>query len=636
MKTSLESGLLKLLICFVSLSAGGLCAQPAAGPVAPPANNRYLLIVDISRAMDTRTRGTLKVVQELLKSDMSGQMKPGDTLGVWTYNADLYTGRFPLQRWSPDGQKAITSRLLTFLRGQKYEKAADLDKVLVATERVIKDSQLITVILVSAGDGQIHGTPFDDRINEFWRRWHDQQAAAHMPFVIVLRARNGEITDYTLNTPPWAVQMPYLPVETQIAAPTPSPVHEAPRPVQPPTAPPLIVSGKKSKPLPAPKAGETTPAKPEPPAPASPSEAGKKEGPPAPPAVTEKAEAAKAEVMTTKVEAPVPSPAAVTNASEPAKVEPPKPSPPVAEAAPPQPAPAAPAKAATEVPPTRAEAPLQPSGVVQPPAPVADPAPKAETVKATEPASAGSAPVPPSVAPATPIRIAKPAPEVVEAPKPAPAPEVKTAPAPVPPATPVASSSPGASAPEVRFPTPQPASSLQPPSAAATPPVQIAAASPAKTPEILSKLPVWEGERPREPKHPQESPEIRRREDARPPRSGFETVSPPASDRKAEPAPLPWSPREVRPAASATATNAGSLPAVPSSAVPAPSASPPAAVQTAVVAPAGSPLSHKNIWLAGVVLAGVMLGFALLLLRRSRAMPHASLITRSLDREKKP
>jgi hypothetical protein len=59
-------------------------------------------------------------------------------------------------------------------------------------------------------------------------------------------------------------------------------------------------------------------------------------------------------------------------------------------------------------------------------------------------------------------------------------------------------------------------------------------------------------------------------------------------------------------------------------------------VQTAVVAPAGSPFGRKNIWIAGVVLAGVMLGFALLLLRRSRATPHASLITRSLDREKKP
>jgi hypothetical protein len=586
MQTSLKSGLLKLLICFVSLSAGGLCAQPAAGQVAPPANNRYLLIVDISRAMDARTRGTLKVVQELLKSDMSGQMKPGDTLGVWTYNADLYTGRFPLQRWSPDGQKAITSRLLTFLRGQKYEKAADLDKVLVATERVIKDSQLITVILVSAGDGPIHGTPFDDRITEFWQRWHDKQQTARMPFVIVLRGRNGEITDYTLNTPPWAVQMPYLPVETQIAAPTPSPVPEAPRAVQPPTAPPLIVSGKKSKPLPAPKAGEAAPAKPQRPASISPSEASKKEGPPAPPAVTEKAEAPKAEVVTAKVEAPVPSPAAVTNASEPAKVEPPKPSPAVAEAAKPQPAPAAPAKAATGLPPARAEAPREPSAAVQPPVP------KAETAKAPEPASAGSAPAPPAAAPVTPIRIEKPAPEVVEAPKPAPAPEVKAAPVPAPPATPAVLSSPGASAPEVRLPIPQPASSLQPPSAAAAPPVQIAAASRAKTP--------------------------------------------PAADRKPEPAPLPASPREVRPAASATATNAGSVPAVPSSAVPTPSVPPPAAVQTAMAAPASSPMGHKNIWIAGVVLAGVMFGFALLLLRRSRATPHASLITRSLDREKKP
>ena len=501
----------KLLICLVSLAAGGLGAQSAAGRAAPPSNNRYLLIVDTSRAMEFRARGTLKAVQDLLASGMGGQMKRGDTLGVWTYNADLYTGRLPLQRWSPEGQKAIAKRVLGFLRGQRCEKAANLDNVLVAMERVIKDSEQITVILVSAGDGQVRGTPFDDRISEFCQRWRDKQNAARMPFVIVLRARNGVIADYTLNTPPWSVQMPYLPVETQMAGPPPAPAPETPRLVPPPTAPPLIISGKKTQPLPEPKPAESAPAKPATPAPAPPSEAGKKEGLPTPPAVAVKAEAPKA--ATVKVAAPAPSPTAAINASapakvEPAKAEPPKPSPPVAEAAKAQPA----------------------SALVV------------------------SAPVPPAVAPAPPIQIAKPAPEVVTVPKPAPAPEVK--PPPAPPATPAASN-------------PQ-----SPPPPAVAPPVQIAAAVPAKTPEILPKPPVGNSERPREPKHPQ-------------------------AGTSAE------------------------------------GARPPAAAPAAVAALAESSSAHKHVWIAGVVLAGLVLGGGWLLLRRSRATAHASLITRSLDREEK-
>jgi hypothetical protein len=461
-----------LLICLVGLVAGRLCAQPAAGQAAPPSNNRYLLIVDTSRSMAARTRGTLKAVQDLLASGMSGQMQPGDTLGVWTYNADLYAGRFPLQHWSSEGQKAITKRLLTFLRGQKYEKAADLDKVLLALERVIEDSQLITVILVSAGDGQLRGTPFDDRINEFCQRWHDQQKNARMPFVIVLRARNGKLRDYTLNTPPWSVQMPYVPVETA------------------------------------------------------------------------------------QVEAPAPSSAAATNATEPGKVEPPKvklpkPSLPITEAAKAALAPAAPAKAepAPASPTKPPEALSSPPGDaargdVRPPGdrkaePATLPAPPRE-VQPT-----GNAPVPPAAAAATPIQIAKSASEVVPVPKPAPAPEVKAAPAPA------------------------------PMSAAATSPVQIAAAAPVKLPELVSNPPVREGERPREPKQAVGTPEVTARGDARPP----------------------------------------------------------AAAQTEVVTAAGSNSVHKQIWIAGVVLAGIVLGFALLLLRRSRAKAHASLITRSLDRK---
>jgi len=54
-----------------------------------------------------------------------------------------------------------------------------------------------------------------------------------------------------------------------------------------------------------------------------------------------------------------------------------------------------------------------------------------------------------------------------------------------------------------------------------------------------------------------------------------------------------------------------------------------------VATPAESFLSQKTTWIAGVLLLGAAFGFGWLALRRSRAEPHASLITRSLDREKR-
>ena len=425
------------LLCFVLLFAEPLCAQPVPVPPAP-SSNRYLLIVDTSGLMDARSRNTLKTVQDLLDSDMNGQMKPGDTLGIWTFSAGLDAGRLPLQRWSTNEQQAITDRVITFLKRQKYEKSADMEKVLIAMERVIKDSQPITVILVSAGDWPIHGTPFDDRINDFYQQWHGMQQKARMPFVIVLRARNGEITDYSLNRPPSPVQMPALPGEPKMAGAAQRKLPEAALPVQTPTAPPLIVSGKKAKPLHAPKSDKAPPAKPE-------------------------------------------RPASIPTA-ESAKIEQPKPAAPAVETAKAVPAPAAPEKPAAE------PKPVEPARI-RAAIPVTPPAVKVEEIKVPDHKPAAIPPAPLAVAPAIPV------------------PEIRT-----------------------------------------------------------------------------------------------------------EPAAPPVPPRE-------------------SATVPSVTLSPSA--ETAAAVPPGTFLSHKSVWSVGLVLAGVAIGFGLLTLSRSRATPHASLITRSLDREKR-
>src|SRR5271165_5506737 len=133
-----------LLVCLSLGQVASLNAQPAVMPPGP-SSHRYLLIVDTSRAMQGRERSVLKTVEGLLKSGMGGQMRTGDTLGVWTYDADLYAGRFQLQHWSPAQQKAITTRVLAYLKGQRFEKFPVLDNVLPPLDGVVRNSDLITV-----------------------------------------------------------------------------------------------------------------------------------------------------------------------------------------------------------------------------------------------------------------------------------------------------------------------------------------------------------------------------------------------------------------------------------------------------------------------------------------------------------
>jgi hypothetical protein len=191
--------------------------------------------------MQDREGAALQAAQDLLASGIGGQLRRGDTIGVWTYNQELIAGKFPLQVWSPETHRAVGNRILTFLNEQKYEKRARLDKVLPAVQDLIKDSKFITVILISDGGQKIHGTPFDDRINGFYKLWNGEQQAARMPFVTVLRARDGTITDHTINSAPWPVELPPLPAE--LAA--PAVPERKPAPVQKAAPAALVFSGKK-------------------------------------------------------------------------------------------------------------------------------------------------------------------------------------------------------------------------------------------------------------------------------------------------------------------------------------------------------------------------------------------------------
>src|SRR5436309_8392575 len=191
--------LLVALLCVGTLSPLRLCAETNSAKASVSSSNRYLFIVDTSRAMKSRADGVVKTVQDLLTSGLGGQLRRGDSLGLWIFNDELYAGRFPLQEWSPAAHRAIGIRVLNFLKDQKYEKRARLDQVLPMVSRVIKASDAITVFLISDGGEKVRGTPFDDQINQVYKLWENDQAKAGLPFVTALRASRGKILAYSVT-----------------------------------------------------------------------------------------------------------------------------------------------------------------------------------------------------------------------------------------------------------------------------------------------------------------------------------------------------------------------------------------------------------------------------------------------------
>lgn len=330
-----------IALCWSALAAT-LCAQ--ALPSGPP--DRFLFLVETSEPMHPRLTAALRAIETLLVSGMHGQMRPGETLGVWTYNEDLRAGELPLQVWTPQTALLVTSNVMAFLKSQPCEKTGRLSVVWPELEELVRDSPRLTVIWVTSGGEPIRGTPFDAQINEVFSAHARAQERARMPFVIVLRAQQGAFCGVTLNLPPWPVLLPSFPPWIARAKPPEPPAVPKPAPktaeakpaeksapatapavptrAEPIVRPPLIIVGKKDEPpaAPAPPPG-SGPAKPAEPPP------GGEEQKPSP-------AAALAGAQTSPPIAPV-EPA---TKPPPAPTEPTAPAPPAPLAAPPTPAPA--------------------------------------------------------------------------------------------------------------------------------------------------------------------------------------------------------------------------------------------------------------------------------------------------------
>ena len=62
------------------------------------------------------------------------------------------------------------------------------------------------MILITSGGETMRGTPYDRAINSIHKQSQSQQEKALMPFVTVLRAQAGRITDYKAKAKPVAAE----------------------------------------------------------------------------------------------------------------------------------------------------------------------------------------------------------------------------------------------------------------------------------------------------------------------------------------------------------------------------------------------------------------------------------------------
>ena len=108
------------LIVWLGLAlAGQLLAAQIPKPAAKPPG-RYLFVVETSSDMRRCAGAVEEALRAMLRYDLNGQLRRGDTLGVWTFNEQLYAGRFPMEVWTPERREIAAGNVLEFLKKQRY------------------------------------------------------------------------------------------------------------------------------------------------------------------------------------------------------------------------------------------------------------------------------------------------------------------------------------------------------------------------------------------------------------------------------------------------------------------------------------------------------------------------------------
>jgi hypothetical protein len=242
MKTSMYSNRMATSAGLLALLLGGIFAVPAlpAQTAVRNVDNRFLLVFDTSAEMKRRLPAVQKAVDDLLATSLNGELHSNDTIGVWTFDQELRSGQFPLQRWKPDNAVMIASTINAYVGSQRYAKKTRFEALVPLLGQIVESSEQLTVVIFCDGNGEIHGTPYDTGINQIFQQRQEERQKAKLPIAIVLRSQHGKYIDCMVSFPPQPVSLPeFPPLPEPPSPPKPVPATAPPRPA----APPLIIIG---------------------------------------------------------------------------------------------------------------------------------------------------------------------------------------------------------------------------------------------------------------------------------------------------------------------------------------------------------------------------------------------------------
>lgn len=197
MNSLFMSRMLPFILLVLTLAAGeGRAQMPGSANI--PAY-RYLFLYDISSSMAKVAPEGRQAIADLIYGGIQGQLKPGDIFSVWPFHQQVYTNRFAPMTWHPGAHQALADSTMALLKILRNEKVAKMDVLWREVAQTARASDLLTVMLISDGDENFQGTPFDAVLNRLLKEHVKSLRRAKKPFLATLVAVKGQFVAYTIG-----------------------------------------------------------------------------------------------------------------------------------------------------------------------------------------------------------------------------------------------------------------------------------------------------------------------------------------------------------------------------------------------------------------------------------------------------
>jgi hypothetical protein len=177
-------------------------------PEADRNGERFLFIVDLSENMEDLQAENESALYELIGGGIFGQMRTGDTFGLWTFNSEAFPGRFSMKVW--DQKRAIQQGTVAaaFISSQTYEKSSNIKEVMKQLKPVIHSVSNLNIFIISDGRSGMSGTPLDKAIIADYKARKSDRRRAKKPFITSLVAREGWIVSHQVVVAGEPIRLP--------------------------------------------------------------------------------------------------------------------------------------------------------------------------------------------------------------------------------------------------------------------------------------------------------------------------------------------------------------------------------------------------------------------------------------------